>query len=260
MNKHNFTHDFKLEKNGGFVLKITLEKAEIQKTHDQILAYLAKQVDMKGFRKGEVPLELAKGNIKPETVLQETLQEMLTHSYSHVLQDQGVKPIMDPQIKFLNPPMELGKDWEIECVGSQRPTVTITAGWQAKVKAIKDDNREERVKKILDLLQQEANVEIAPILLEADVQNKLYQDYQAGLLNDKKEEEVEEYKKSLFAKVQQEWALNLALEYIADENKFTVEPQEIEAVTSKPENQKVSPNLVGYLLRQQKAIDFLVTL
>ncbi len=258
MHNHNYKHEFKLEKDGGFVLTITFSKQEIQATYDKILAYLARQVDIKGFRKGGVPVELAKKQLNPDTVIQETFQELLSPAYSHILQDENVKPIMDPQIKLISSPLELGKDWTVECSGSQKPKITLKKGWEEKIKAIKSTSREEKVNQTLAILQSEAIVELAPVLLQADIQNKLRQDFESGLLNNKKEDELESYKKDLEKKVRDEWALNLSLEVVANDNNLTVDPKEIEAILAKPENSKVNPNLIGYLLRQQKAIDFLL--
>ncbi len=238
MHNHNFTHELKKEKNGGFLLKITLDKDQIQATYSIILAYLSKSLDIKGFRKGQVPPTIALKHLNPETILGETLNELVNQAYSHVLEDEKMHPVMDPQIKLLNPPLELGKAWEMEFIGSTRPILTLSPSWADKIKKIKDDNRDSKVKKVLALLEAESSVELAPVLLEADIKT-------SG-----KTKEI----------VQKEWALNLALEEIANTQKLTVDPTEIEAILAKPENKSVNPNLVGYLLRQQKTIDYLLTL
>lgn len=268
MHNHGFTYELKKEENGGYFLKIVIQKSAIEDTREKIVAYLAKHLSVRGFRKGSVPPKVALGHLDQKVILEETFKELVSHTYAHILEDEKIRPILDPKVKFMNPPLGLDKDWELEIEGSERPKFKLNSGWQDKVLEInslqkkeKDVNRQNWVDLIIKALQQNSEIEMAVVLLQADIQNKLADRQAKGLLkNIKSKEEIQALTQELEAEVRLDWLTNLALEQIANEQKIETSREEVESVLIKPGNEKLSPDLVAYLLRQQKTIDYLLGL
>ncbi len=268
MHNHGFTYELKKEENGGYFLKIVIQKTSVEETREKIVSYLASQLSIKGFRKGSVPTDVAMSHLDQKIVLEETFRELVSHTYAHILDDEKLHPILDPQIKFLNPPLTLDKDWELEIEGSQRPKFDLKSGWQEKVTKInlsykkdKEPNRNSWIDAILKVLQENSEIQMATVLLQADIQNKLANRQSKGMLeNVKSKEEIQALTKELESEVRLDWLTNLSLEQVANDYKIAVSKEEVEAVLTKEGNEKLSPELVAYLLRQQKTLDHLLAL
>jgi len=65
------------------------------------------------------------------------------------------------------------------------------------------------------------------------------------------------YREELEKQVKNDWTLNLAINQIAIDQKLKVEEKEIKDIFTKSPELKNDPNLVYYLLTQQKVLDYL---
>jgi trigger factor len=66
----------------------------------EALDKLAKQVEVKGFRKGKVPVKVAKKHLEEEKIDQEALQMALPEVYSKVVLDEKIKPVGQPKVEI----------------------------------------------------------------------------------------------------------------------------------------------------------------
>ncbi|GFE66729.1 trigger factor [Litoreibacter roseus] len=91
---------------------ITVTAAELdEKVNDKLLE-AQPDVEMKGFRKGKVPLALLKKQFG-ERVLGEAMQESIDGAMSKHLEDSGDRPAMQPEMKMTNEDWKPGDDVEV---------------------------------------------------------------------------------------------------------------------------------------------------
>jgi trigger factor len=89
--------------------KVTISADDIAKRIDGRLAELQKNVTMKGFRPGKVPVQLLKRQYGA-SVTSEVIQKTLEDSSGQVISDQGVRPAVEPRIEDMS--YDEGKDLE----------------------------------------------------------------------------------------------------------------------------------------------------
>ncbi len=95
-------------------MDLKVKKEEIKKTKVKLLVEvpvkvfeefkkdalekLAKQVEVKGFRKGKVPAKVAKKHLEEGKIEQEALQMALPEVYGKVVMDEGLKAVGQPKV------------------------------------------------------------------------------------------------------------------------------------------------------------------
>jgi len=85
---------------------ILLTADELNETVDQKLREAQPEVEMKGFRKGKVPLPLLKKQFG-QRVMGEAIQEGIDGAMSKHFEDSGDRPAMQPDVKMSN-----GEEWK----------------------------------------------------------------------------------------------------------------------------------------------------
>ena len=89
--------------------EITLTAAELDEKVNEKLAEAQPDVQMKGFRKGKVPMALLKKQFGPR-VLGEALQETIDGAMNKHFEDSGDRPAMQPEVKMTNEDWKEGDD------------------------------------------------------------------------------------------------------------------------------------------------------
>jgi len=120
----------------------------------------------------------------------------------------------------------------------------------------------------MDQLLKHTQVTLPSILIDADVSNRMSQlidqTQQAGITVSQylknKNQTLEGYKKILSDQISKEWTLNLVIDQIAKDQKIEITPDETKAIIEKSPQLSDNPNLVYYLIQQQKVIDYLKNL
>ena len=85
---------------------ILLTADELNETVDQKLREAQPEVEMKGFRKGKVPLPLLKKQFG-QRLMGEAMQEGIDGAMSKHFEDSGDRPAMQPDVKMSN-----GEEWK----------------------------------------------------------------------------------------------------------------------------------------------------
>lgn len=91
-------------------------KLSAQELEDKVMAKLKEaqpNIEMKGFRKGKVPLPLLKKQYG-DRVLGEAMQEAVDGAMSAHFEDKGEKPAGEPSVKMTNDDWKPGEDVEVE--------------------------------------------------------------------------------------------------------------------------------------------------
>jgi FKBP-type peptidyl-prolyl cis-trans isomerase (trigger factor) len=206
-------------KDKSFVIKATISKEKIASTQQETLLKIQKNFKTKGFRPGQVPLDIVKQNIDPKTLLEEVIQDVLSENYNQLIKENDLHPIVDPQVKIITTPLDFDVDWEIEYKACELPDVEIDPKAYEEIKTVTDKD----INKIFDVLAKNSKIDIPEMLKEKE----------------------------------QEWKINLIIDKIAFEKKLEVSSEEIRrALEANPDLAK-NINLTFYLMRQQKVIQYL---
>ncbi|QBX99544.1 trigger factor [Rhodophyticola sp. CCM32] len=89
--------------------EITITGAELDAKVDEKLAEAQPEVEMKGFRKGKVPMPLLKKQFG-QRLMGEAMQETVDGAMQSHLEDSGDRPAMQPEIKMVNEDWKEGDD------------------------------------------------------------------------------------------------------------------------------------------------------
>ncbi len=101
---------------------ISVSAAELDAKVNEKLAAAQPEIEMKGFRKGKVPLALLKKQFGPK-VLGEALQEAIDGAMNAHFEESGDRPAMQPEVRMTNENWKEGDDVEIEMRYERLPDV-----------------------------------------------------------------------------------------------------------------------------------------
>lgn len=258
--------------NKTFVLNLDIKLADIKKEYQEHLKKFQANFETKGFRKGKVPLDIVEQNISKDKLFEEVASHLISHAYGQKIKNLNLKPIIQPQIKFLNKDIDFDHDWQLEITSCELPEIKLNEKYITEVKKINTDktitDENQKIEKIIDIIIKNGTIDLPEILIESDSQNQLSQlvdqAQQAGIsVTDylkNKDLTLEKYKENLKDKLIKEWTLNLAITQIATEQKIEISQKEITDITTSNPALNQNINLVYYLLTQQKVFEFLKNL
>ncbi|MGG7644103.1 trigger factor [Rhodovulum sp. YNF3179] len=102
--------------------KLMLTAQELDDKVNAKLAEAQPEVQMKGFRKGKVPLALLKKQFGQQ-VLGEAMQEAVDGAMNKHFEDTGDRPAMQPEVKMTNEDWKEGDDVEVELSYEKLPEI-----------------------------------------------------------------------------------------------------------------------------------------
>ena len=91
--------------------EITITGDELAAKVDEKLAEAQPEIEMKGFRKGKVPMALLKKQFGPR-LIGEAMQESVDGAMQSHLEETGDRPAMQPEVKMVNEDWKEGDDVE----------------------------------------------------------------------------------------------------------------------------------------------------
>ncbi|MEM1351524.1 MAG: trigger factor [Pseudomonadota bacterium] len=101
---------------------ITLTAAELEDKVNEKLAEAQPEVEMKGFRKGKVPMALLKKQFG-QRVMGEAMQESIDGAMNKHFEDSGDRPAMQPEVKMTNEDWKEGDDVEVSMSYEALPNI-----------------------------------------------------------------------------------------------------------------------------------------
>lgn len=262
---------------GTIKLNITVPVAEFEKTKNAVVEKLASQTQVAGFRKGKAPKKLVEEKLDKAVVEEETLRNVIPTHYSLAIREHKLTPIINPRIHIEK--LEEGKDLEFIAEICETPAVDL-GKYKEEVKKITAKSKivvpgkekpEVSFDEIISALVKSANIKVPSIIIEMETQRLLSQTLEEikklGLALDQylasTGKTAEELQADYASKAENDIKIELALQKVAEEEKISVEPKEVEEAISKAkdENEKRSLQANSYLLasilRQQKTLDYL---
>lgn len=101
---------------------ITVTAAELDAKVNEKLVEAQPEVEMKGFRKGKVPMALLKKQFG-ERVLGEAMQEAVDGAMNEHFESTGDRPAMQPDVKMTNEDWKAGDDVNVEMAYEKLPEI-----------------------------------------------------------------------------------------------------------------------------------------
>ncbi|MEP2641727.1 trigger factor [Roseobacter sp.] len=101
---------------------ITVTAAELEAKVNEKLAEAQPEVEMKGFRKGKVPMALLKKQFG-QRVMGEAMQESIDGAMSEHFESSGDRPAMQPEVKMTNEDWKEGDDVEVTMAYEALPEI-----------------------------------------------------------------------------------------------------------------------------------------
>lgn len=265
---------------GTIQLTITIPSSEVKKTWNKKVEEVSKNTTLAGFRKGKAPKKLVEEKLDKEKMREEVLKELLPKHYIQAVNENQLRPIMNPKIHVEK--LEEEKGWQFTAQTCEAPEIKLNdykKGVQAvtaKTKIIVPGNekQETKLEDIIKALLESVSIVLPQILVVAEVDRLLSQmldevkklglTLEQYLSSTERTAETlrEEYRK----KAENNIKFEFALQKIAEVEKITVEAKEIEEAIQKAKDEKekqaLSSNkyLLASIIRQQKTLDFIKNL
>ena len=110
------------DKHSQAVITVTLEDKDLKGYREFAAKELAKTLDIKGFRKGHVPLDVVEENYGPEILIEFALEKKLSSIYQAALIENKVEAISQPDFK------EVSKDpYVFEFTVAIKPEIDLSS-------------------------------------------------------------------------------------------------------------------------------------
>lgn len=270
---------------GTLVLKITVPFAEVEKAREKIKAELIKNVSAPGFRKGQVPKKIAEEKLSKQVVQEETLKMVVPEAYNKAIQAEKLQPIISPKLHIEE--FEEGTNLVFEAVTALEPEVKL-GDYKKAVKAVTAKHKiikpgdpstgsgqeKPNVDNVLEAALEGSTITVPKILIEEETNrllSQLVEELQRlGMNLDQylatRGQNAEEMRTGYEAKAERDLKLEFLLKKIADSENISVEKADIEEALSRfqdPKNREdiaKNPYFLAALIRQQKTIDFLMSI
>ena len=280
------------ESDGNIQITFTIPWSVIQKAQEETLKEMAKDIEIPGFRKGQAPISKVKEKISQSQLIEHSLGHLLPKALSEAITSNKLRIAIYPKFELLNakdneawqirgitcelPIVELG-EYKKEVTGALSANNIIVPGKDQShsAEASRDKKESTVLKALIDsvkinipriLIEQEADSRLSNLLARLEKLGLALESYLASV-NKKAEDLRSDY--ALQAK--EAISIDLALNKIAEEEKLTIEPKELEGSLqiseatnpTKKESEEEKENrkrMIESILRRRKALDFLINL
>ncbi len=271
------------------LFEISIPKKEVEKAEEKALENLRKQLVLPGFRKGNVPKDIARKNISKSKLVEETARILFSDIFVDIVKKNDLKPFVDPVIEDLK--MDEKKGWSFRLIIILQPDVKLPDYkkiiqdlkssmkkediWVPGKTQEKDDKakKEEMLNKILQSLLEKTKLKISSRFIDSEVKKRiadLIDDVrQAGMKFDEylktKNTTPEKLQETYRRQLEDAYKIELMLIKIADQENITVDEQEVKKmmnIKTPEQEEKIKPLLYQYAaaLRKQKTLEFLLSI
>jgi len=276
-----------------FTLSFAIPWEKVKKTYDEVLTQLIKEAKIEGFRKGKAPQKIVEKSIDKGKLYGEVINQLLPLSYAQAVSQHQLKPAVAPQIKILA--AEENKPWQFEAMSCELPEVklgdyqkivrgalaankiwTPNQGSPTKNKAKSELTDTQKINLIAKALISEISVDLPDMLINSEKDRQLSQlldqTQKLGITIDQYAQStgksVEQVKKDYHQSAENSLKLELILQSIADDKKFTVNDKDIDQMIAASGDEKIKTELnkpsqrayIASVLKKRQAIDYLLSL
>lgn len=262
---------------GTIEISVIIPWETAKKAQEDIENELLKSVKVAGFRPGQAPKKVAKEKLNQELVREEMLKKIIGKAYNEALEKYKISPIISPHIHIevftegtdVSFTAETCEEPGVELGSYKEEIQKITA--KSKIAIPGKEQQKAPLDEILTAGLNTAKIKVPNILIENETSRLLSQLLdelkKLGLTLDQyltsRNLEAEKLKEEYAKKAEQDLKLEFFLRKVADEEKITVEKEDIEKALATIEDPKErqdvmkNPYLVASIIRQQKTVTFL---
>ncbi|MBI2624757.1 MAG: trigger factor [Candidatus Nealsonbacteria bacterium] len=126
---------------------------DFEKYKDQAILFLSKDLDIKGFRRGAVPKDIAKNHLSQDKVLTEARRLAIQKSYFNILKENNFDPLGEPEVEILNTPNSSQLEFRIKVAVMPEVWLPDYKNIASKVQRKKAEVQNDDVEKALKYLQ-----------------------------------------------------------------------------------------------------------
>lgn len=273
-----------------------ISKKDIADSVNAVTAKAAKSVEVKGFRKGQAPIDLAVKQLDQEKIQTKAIEEAVPKAYLEAVKKKKLKPIAYPNITFVKKTEDEGFEFEAEI--AQEPTVELgkyleSLKKKAATKKFEEASKiwtpdsdkkdpktpskslaEQQFDFIIETLLEIIDFEVPELLVNRETDFSLSKMYEQldkiGLTVDSYLESVKKTKEDVrleFKKHNEKvLKIDFILSQIAKEQKLTVSPEELNAAIASLGDERLIKQMtdpsrrlqVTATLLKQKVIKYLM--
>lgn len=135
--------------------QITVTAAELDEKVNEKLAEAQPGIEMKGFRKGKVPMALLKKQYG-DRLMGEVMQEAVDGAMSDHFEKTGDRPALQPDVKMTNEDWKTGDDVEVAMTYEALPEIPDADFSKIKLEKLVVEPEEKAVQEALDSLAENA--------------------------------------------------------------------------------------------------------
>lgn len=273
------------ESDGNIQITFTIPYSLIEKSQEETIAEMAKDIDIPGFRKGTAPISKVREKIPQGTLIEHSLGHILPKALSEAVTENKLKIAVYPRFELIS--AKENEAWQIKGTTCELPEVVLGDYKKAVSGALRADSiivpgkenkektREEKEGMVLKALIDSVKINIPKVLIEEEADSRL-----SSLLSrlEKLGLALESYLASINKKAEDlraEYALqakdaisiDLILNKIAETENLKVDAKEIDsaiqmsqAAAGKNEDPESRKRLIESILKRRKALDFLLNL
>lgn len=228
----------KKAENNTYKAEVVIEKDKVKKALDEALEHEAKDIEIKGFRKGKAPLDVVKKNIDQSKLRSHALNHVLSDAYSNIIKENKLKPIVYPRFNITE--FEEDKDLKFSVTIIEAPEIKL-GDYKAEIAKIETkDKASPTVQQIIDAVLKCSEVKVAVELISEETDRMMSslidQLARLGLTIDKYMESQSKTPQSLrdeYAKLSEN---NIKSDFliteIADKEGITISDEEVEKTIS----------------------------
>lgn len=277
-----------------FEIEADISWEEIEPIKNKIIKRFQESTEIKGFRKGKAPSDIVASVIGEEKILENILQELINKIYPEAIRHFGLKPVITPKVELISAKEK--ETWKIKFTSCEEPEVKL-GNYKEEIKKMKlasdiwlpgkefpnnsgkesnqdQQTKDARLSKIISWLMENIPIEISDLLVESETSHYLVEfleelrklnlslDQYLATTGKTVESLREEYRQQAERTIK----LQLILKHIAEQEKITVENEEIEKMINSSQNEEEKKTLekqkyyLATILRQQKTLDFIANL
>jgi|TARA_Y100000310_G_scaffold336040_1_gene419574 trigger factor len=135
------------EDNGKVVCTVSFTAEEAAASEAKAVQKLGSSVKIDGFRSGSAPTEVLKEKVDPGQLFEETVRELLPDTFTALVQEHGIKPIIPPKIEIIN-----DKPITVKVIFVERPIVKVKNGSKITVKVGETTVDEKDLQQMIDYI------------------------------------------------------------------------------------------------------------
>src|SRR6185312_13678137 len=157
-----------IEKKGSLGRKLTVEVPveQVSSAFDRVYKGIQKNANIKGFRKGKVPLAMIK-SMYTDRATRDVLNDLIQKAYSEALTEHSLQPISDPTVNFEkleeSVPFQFTAEFEI------RPEVDLKKIEHLRVEKEKLNVSDERIGAVIEQIRS-SRATFVPVFEDRPVQ------------------------------------------------------------------------------------------